>query len=123
MSTVRQRIYLTTVSALLLFGLLALSSPAAYGDELLLSDSGYLLEVVSDAEGIAGDTRPMKVKNPVNVFMSKVNGAGSAVNSAVRDIAASGVNQENNMVFALAGLFFLFLMLRFRKRSKKSRFS
>ena len=123
MSAARQRIQLIIVSTLVLFSLLAFSGQRAYGDELLLSDAGYVHEEVPDAEEIANDTRPVKAKNPVNVFMNKVYAFASDVKSAARGTVASGINAENNLAFVLAALFFLMLMLRFRKRARKSRFS
>ncbi|MEE9542188.1 MAG: hypothetical protein V3V95_00205, partial [Thermodesulfobacteriota bacterium] len=66
--------------------------------------------------------RPVKALNAVSEFKQKVNGIGSAVNMAARDVVGTSANVEISLPFALAGLFFLMLMLRFKKRSKKSRF-
>ncbi len=120
MQTARHRIFLTPVFTLAIFGLFALNGTAAYSDDLYIE--GSVQEEIFDGDAVLEDIQPQKRANPVVVFKNQLKGITSAVNTAARDIAAGGINTENNFAFVLAGLFFLMLMVRFRKRSKRHKF-
>ncbi len=141
MGTIQQRISLRTVFGFLVITLLASSATAAYGDVFFLGearDTGFVENEVTSQESLAFDAffedeepvdeaRVTKASNPVVVLSSvirmKLDGVGSAVDVAFRESINTTYGRQNQWPILLAGLLFLMLVMRLRRRTRKSKFS
>lgn len=52
----------------------------------------------------------------------KLENVNAAIHVAVNEIVSAGIGVEKQWPFALAGLLFVMLMMRFRRRGRKSKF-
>lgn len=137
MSTIQQRISLIIVFIFMGITLLLSSATVVYGDVLFLGDAReagiveneVTSEVTSfDADSLfADESTPAKASNPMailsGVIHKKLNGAGNSIDVVLRD-SVNGVSaRQNQWPLFLAGLLFLMLVMRLKRRTRKSKFS
>ena len=130
----RQKNFLTFISTFVFVGFLSSISSISYGEKLYVEevDEGAFEDGSHGAQAfieddLIDDVEPLRATNPVGVFKERIDQLGTGVKSSfgssLREITASASNVEYNLSAILAGVLFLMLMLRFRRRSRKNRFS
>ena len=144
----QKRLAIISLITFLVFTLFAFAGSHAYGDVIFIGGSADMerveeelttaravisgeldpsLAVPLDGEEFAGDASLKEEPTPMALFVSlfreKSRNAGVRIDSALREIASANMGSENQWPLALVGLLFLMLMVRFRRRARKSRFS
>ena len=100
---------------------------ASAGDDEALLESFEIDELFVDVEHVVDEATPVKKSNPVAVLTGSVNkkikGVGNAVDVALRGRINSAFAVQNQWPFLLAGLLFLMLLMRLKRRTRKNKFS
>jgi hypothetical protein len=143
MAIKKEKITFIYVVTFLAFFIVLSSGQSVFGDVLFIGETNHSgdMGTTSDdpvsSEDFTADTHfedeefedkksHVKVTNPVAVFSAAVkeilNKTGAVVSDAFRSITDAVALSDNQWPIALAGLLFLMLMMRFRKRARKTKF-
>jgi hypothetical protein len=146
MCTIQQRLSLTGVVALLMLVLFASSGRQAFADVLFIGGSSKddikqealaekaqepeeldkFLDALFVDEEFIDDDSTVKAPNPVAVLSTSIrerlDGMGSVMDITLRSLTHAAASENGQWTFPVAGLLFLMLMMRFRRRTKKSKF-
>lgn len=140
MATIKNRVFLISVCTLLAFTIFASSGKRAFADVLLVSQRGEAGFVEDDATGqealaddllnvdeeVQGEVKEAKgAKQIVALFAAskeKLKKVSVAKDVALRDLTNAIAMSSHQWPFALVALLLVMLMMRFRRRSRKSKF-